>query len=69
MRVWISKGASKNVDDYCAVWIELGDGNLVYILESGNHGLASDHPLEYDESSLSLSDRIQDDVESWERIA
>lgn len=63
MRVWITKDGVVNDDDFCAVWVELGDGRLMWILNSGKHGFSSDDGEGYSR----LSNRLARDPD-WELL-
>jgi hypothetical protein len=68
-RVWISREPA-TCDRYCAVWIELGDGRLVYVLDNGAWGFSNDAYEAAGPEDNTLTDELEiDELDAWERIA
>lgn len=62
-RVWISTEFSPWNDTQCALWVELGEGRMLWILQNGKIGFAKE-PW----NGKRLADRLDEDP-SWEMIA
>ena len=66
-RVWIS-AEPPTCENYCAVWIELGDGRLAWILDNGDWGFTTDVNELSDPDDV-LTNRLESNDAEWERIA
>jgi len=45
LRTWISRSRTQTADSArCVVWVELGGGRLLWILENGECGVSHDNP-------------------------
>jgi len=65
VKVWISKHPADD-GNAAAIWIELGDDRMLWIMDSGAHGIARD--LErWNEHDDRLSARLSRD-DGWEEL-
>lgn len=65
MRVWITR---EKLMDSCAVWIELREGRMMWIMADGTWGTRPDADS-FNEDDPPLTEVLDDDPDRWERIS